>query len=182
MADNVLGIKITDLEEAQAAGLTDDALLIVESETPPTKRSKLSTFFTWIRGKMAAWTLSSYDEIMATTDDEFWASATGIKDGFKKTDSKKIVIKETGKSFPETNVGANTSITLTMAPTTHDGYTCIGISGFGGTDGPVVIQAARFNPESGKLTIKIRNTSSAAYKCTPTVDVLYGKNENVTIK
>ena len=69
-----------------------------------------------------------------------------------------------------------------MAPTTHDGYTCIGISGFGGTDGPVVIQAARFNPGSGKLTIKIRNTSSAAYKCTPTVDVLYAKNENVTIK
>lgn len=52
MANNVLGTKITDLEEAQAAGLTDEALLIVEPETPPTKKSKLSTF---LHGLRASW-------------------------------------------------------------------------------------------------------------------------------
>ena len=82
MANNVLGTKITDLEEAQAAGLTDDALLIVEPETPPTKRSKLSTFFTWIRGKLAAWILSSYDEVMAATEAGYLVDALAVKDGF----------------------------------------------------------------------------------------------------
>lgn len=175
------GIPISKLEENTTLS---DSSMFAEAESSPasTKKVTFATLFSAIWNKIKGKRVKTYDEIMATTDDEFWASATGIKDGFEKTDSKKIVIKETGKSFPETNVGANTSITLTMAPTTHDGYTCIGISGFGGTDGPVVIQAARFNPGSGKLTIKIRNTSSAAYKCTPTVDVLYGKNENVTIK
>ncbi|MBR9935996.1 hypothetical protein KE513_00370 [Oscillospiraceae bacterium Marseille-Q3528] len=175
------GIPISKLEENTTLS---DSSMFAEAESSPasTKKVTFATLFSAIWNKIKGKRVKTYDEIMATTDDEFWASATGIKDGFEKTDSKKIVIKETGKSFPETNVGANTSITLTMAPTTHDGYTCIGISGFGGTDGPVVIQAARFNPGSGKLTIKIRNTSSAAYKCTPTVDVLYAKNENVTIK
>lgn len=175
------GIPISKLEENTTLS---DSSMFAEAESSPasTKKVTFATLFSAIWNKIKGKRVKTYDEIMATTDDEFWASATGIKDGFEKTDSKKIVIKETGKSFPETNVGANTSITLTMAPTMHDGYTCIGISGFGGTDGPVVIQAARFNPGSGKLTIKIRNTSSAAYKCTPTVDVLYAKNENVTIK
>ena len=175
------GIPISKLEENTTLS---DSSMFAEAESSPasTKKVTFATLFSAIWNKIKGKRVKTYDEIMATTDDEFWASATGIKDGFEKTDSKKIVIKETGKSFPETNVGANTSITLTMAPTTHDGYTCIGISGFGGTDGPVVIQAARFNPGSGKLTIKIRNTSSATYKCTPTVDVLYEKNENVTIK
>lgn len=175
------GIPISKLEENTTLS---DSSMFAEAESSPasTKKVTFATLFSTIWNKIKGKRVKTYDEIMATTDDEFWASATGIKDGFEKTDSKKIVIKETGKSFPETNVGANTSITLTMAPTMHDGYTCIGISGFGGTDGPVVIQAARFNPGSGKLTIKIRNTSSAAYKCTPTVDVLYAKNENVTIK
>lgn len=175
------GIPISKLEENTTLS---DSSMFAEAESSPasTKKVTFATLFSAIWNKIKGKRVKTYDEIMATTDDEFWASATGIKDGFEKTDSKKIVIKETGKYFPETNVGANTSITLTMAPTTHDGYTCIGISGFGGTDGPVVIQAARFNPGSGKLTIKIRNTSSAAYKCTPTVDVLYAKNENVTIK
>lgn len=82
MANNVLGTKITDLEEAQAAGLTDDALLIVEPETPPTKRSKLSTFFTWVKGKLAAWILSSYDEVMAATEAGYLVDALAVKQGF----------------------------------------------------------------------------------------------------
>ena len=82
MADNILGTKITDLEEAQAAGLTDDALLIVEPETPPTKRSKLSTFFTWVKGKLAAWILSSYDEVMAATEAGYLVDALAVKNGF----------------------------------------------------------------------------------------------------
>lgn len=82
MADNILGTKITDLEEAQAAGLTDDALLIVEPEMPPTKRSKLSTFFTWMKGKLAAWILSSYDEVMAATEAGYLVDALAVKDGF----------------------------------------------------------------------------------------------------
>ena len=82
MADNILGTKITDLEEAQAAGLTDDALLIVEPETPPTKRSKLSTFFTWMKGKLAAWILTSYDEVMAATEAGYLVDALAVKDGF----------------------------------------------------------------------------------------------------
>ena len=82
MADNILGTKITDLEEAQAAGLTDDALLIVEPEMPPTKRSKLSTFFTWMKGKLAAWILSSYDEVMAATETGYLVDALAVKNGF----------------------------------------------------------------------------------------------------
>ena len=82
MADNVLGTKITELEEAQAAGLTDNALLIVEPETPPTKRSKLSTFFTWVKGKLAAWILSSYDEVMAATEAGYLVDALAVKQGF----------------------------------------------------------------------------------------------------
>lgn len=82
MANNVLGTKITDLEEAQTEGLTDDALLIVEPETPPTKRSKLSTFFTWVKGKLAAWILSSYDEVMAATEAGYLVDALAVKDGF----------------------------------------------------------------------------------------------------
>lgn len=82
MANNVLGTKITDLEEAQAEGLTDDALLTVEPETPPTKRSKLSTFFAWVKGKLAAWILSSYDEVMAATEAGYLVDALAVKDGF----------------------------------------------------------------------------------------------------
>lgn len=82
MANNVLGTKITDLEEAQAEGLTDDALLIVEPETQPTKRSKLSTFFAWVKGKLAAWILSSYDEVMAATEAGYLVDALAIKGGF----------------------------------------------------------------------------------------------------
>lgn len=88
MADNILGTKITDLEEAQAAGLTDDALLIVEPEMPPTKRSKLSTFFTWVKGKLAAWILSSYDEVMAATEAGYLVDALAVKDGFTQLNTK----------------------------------------------------------------------------------------------
>mgnify|MGYP004536915195 CR=1 FL=1 len=90
MADNVLGTKITDLEEAQAAGLTDDTLLIVEPETPPTKRSKLSTFFTWVKGKLAAWILSSYDEVMAATEAGYLVDALAVKDGFTQLNTNII--------------------------------------------------------------------------------------------
>ena len=90
MADNILGTKITDLEEAQAAGLTDDALLIVEPEMPPTKRSKLSTFFTWMKGKLAAWILSSYDEVMAATETGYLVDALAVKNGFTQLNTKFI--------------------------------------------------------------------------------------------
>lgn len=106
MADNVLGTKITDLEEAQAAGLTDDTLLIVEPETPPTKRSKLSTFFTWVKGKLAAWILSSYDEVMAATEAGYLVDALAVKDGFTqlntniaKTQNSAIKVKTSYKSY-----------------------------------------------------------------------------------
>ena len=106
MANNVLGTKITDLEEAQAEGLTDDALLIVEPETPPTKRSKLSTFFTWVKGKLAAWILSSYDEVMAATEAGYLVDALAVKDGFTqlntniaKTQNSAIKVKTSYKSY-----------------------------------------------------------------------------------
>ena len=88
MANNVLGTKITDLEEAQSAGLTDEALLIVEPETPPTKKSKLSTFFAWVKGKLAAWILSSYDEVMAATEAGYLVDALAVKDGFAQINTK----------------------------------------------------------------------------------------------
>ena len=90
MANNVLGTKITDLEEALAEGLTDDALLIVEPETQPTKRSKLSTFFAWVKGKLAAWILSSYDEVMAATEAGYLVDALAIKGGFAQLNTKFI--------------------------------------------------------------------------------------------
>ena len=106
MANNVLGTKITDLEEAQTEGLTDDALLIVEPETPPTKRSKLSTFFTWVKGKLAAWILSSYDEVMAATEAGYLVDALAVKDGFTQlntniatTKDSAIKVKTTYKAY-----------------------------------------------------------------------------------
>lgn len=82
MADNVLGKTIPELEEIQAAEMTDEALMAIEPESPPTKKSKLSTFFTWVKGKLAAWILSSYDEVMAATEAGYLVDALAVKNGF----------------------------------------------------------------------------------------------------
>ena len=108
MANNVLGTKITDLEEAQAEGLTDDALLIVEPETLPTKRSKLSTFFTWVKGKLAAWILSSYDEVMAATEAGYLVDALAVKVGFTQLNTN---IVSNQKIYFDDDITANTSPT-----------------------------------------------------------------------
>lgn len=128
MANNVLGTKITDLEEAQAAGLTDDALLIVESETPPTKRSKLSTFFTWVKGKLAAWILSSYDEVMAATEAGYLVDALAVKDGFTQlnTNNDATTVKIVDGIFIQRKYDVVTLLFVGGIPSipigTNDGY------------------------------------------------------------
>ena len=60
----------------------------MEPETQPTKRSKLSTFFAWVKGKLAAWILSSYDEVMAATEAGYLVDALAIKGGFAQLNTK----------------------------------------------------------------------------------------------
>ena len=123
--------------------------------------------------------LSAEEWSAAISERGYLADAKDIKDGIEAVDNKKWITKTTGTSFPTTQVNGNQSTTLTKAPDAIDGYTCVGVTGFGGTDGAIVFQAARYNPGSGKLTVKVRNTSSTAASCTPTLDVLYVRSVNL---
>ena len=123
--------------------------------------------------------LSAEEWGAAISERGYLADAKDIKGGIEAVDNKKWITKTTGTSFPATQVNGNQSATLTKAPDAVDGYTCVGVTGFGGTDGAIVFQAARYNPGSGKLTVKVRNTSSTAASCTPTLDVLYVRSANL---
>lgn len=123
--------------------------------------------------------LSAEEWSAAISERGYLADAKDIKSSIEAVDNKKWITKTTGTSFPTTQVNGNQSATLTKAPDAIDGYTCVGVTGFGGTDGAIVFQAARYNPGSGKLTVKVRNTSSTAASCTPTLDVLYVRSDNL---
>ena len=123
--------------------------------------------------------LSAEEWSAAISERGYLADAKDIKGSIEAVDNKKWITKTTGTSFPTTQVNGNQSTTLTKAPDAIDGYTCVGVTGFGGTDGAIVFQAARYNPGSGKLTVKVRNTSSTAASCTPTLDVLYVRSDNL---
>ena len=123
--------------------------------------------------------LSTEEWGAAISERGYLADAKDIKNGIEAVDNKKWITKITGTSFPTTQVNGNQSATLTKAPDAVDGYTCVGVTGFGGTDGAIVFQAARYNPGSGKLTVKVRNTSSTAASCAPTLDVLYVRSANL---
>lgn len=75
------GIPISKLEENTTLS---DSSMFAEAESSPasTKKVTFATLFSSIWNKIKGKRVKTYDEIMATTDDEFWASATGIKDGF----------------------------------------------------------------------------------------------------
>lgn len=75
------GIPISKLEENTTLS---DSSMFAEAESSPasTKKVTFATLFSAIWNKIKGKRVKTYDEIMATTDDEFWASATGIKDGF----------------------------------------------------------------------------------------------------
>ena len=77
------GIPISKLEENTTLS---DSSMFAEAESSPasTKKVTFATLFSAIWNKIKGKRVKTYDEIMATTDDEFWASATGIKDGFTK--------------------------------------------------------------------------------------------------
>ena len=77
------GIPISKLEENTTLS---DSSMFVEAESSPasTKKVTFATLFSAIWNKIKGKRVKTYDEIMATTDDEFWASATGIKDGFTR--------------------------------------------------------------------------------------------------
>ena len=77
------GIPISKLEENTTLS---DSSMFAEAESSPasTKKVTFATLFSVIWNKIKGKRVKTYDEIMATTDDEFWASATGIKDGFEK--------------------------------------------------------------------------------------------------
>ena len=123
--------------------------------------------------------LSAEEWGAAMSERGYLADAKDIKGSIEAVDNKKWITKTTGTSFPTTQVNGNQSATLTKAPDAVNGYTCVGVTGFGGTDGAIVFQAARYNPGSGKLTVKVRNTSSTAASCTPTLDVLYVRSDNL---
>ena len=75
------GIPISKLEENTTLS---DSSMFAEAESSPasTKKVTFATLFSAIWNKIKGKRVKTYDEIMATTDDEFWASATGIKEGF----------------------------------------------------------------------------------------------------
>lgn len=77
------GIPISKLEENTTLS---DSSMFAEAESSPasTKKVTFATLFSAIWNKIKGKRVKTYDEIMATTDDEFWASATGIKDGFTR--------------------------------------------------------------------------------------------------
>ena len=170
MADNILGTKITDLEEAQAAGLTDDALLIVEPETPPTKRSKLSTFFTWVKGKLAAWILSSYDEVMAATEAGYLVDALAVKDGFKQLNTKFVVENVSIQVGTLNPGGTNGSKALSKS-----GYAPFAVAGFKTNNNTLGICDMFIN--GNNLEYRVRNMgSAAATNVYVTASVMYQKN------
>lgn len=82
------GIPISKLEENTTLS---DSSMFAEAESSPasTKKVTFATLFSAIWNKIKGKRVKTYDEIMATTDDEFWASATGIKDGFTQLNTKK---------------------------------------------------------------------------------------------
>ena len=140
----------------------------------------LADLFAGLALKINASKILSEEEWSAAISERgYLADAKDIKGGIEAVDNKKRITKITGTSFPTTQVNGNQSATLTKAPDAVDGYTCVGVTGFGGTDGAIVFQAARYNPGSGKLTVKVRNTSSTAASCTPTLDVLYVRSANL---
>lgn len=140
----------------------------------------LADLFAGLALKIDASKILSEEEWSAAISERgYLADAKDIKGGIEAVDNKKWITKITGTSFPTTQVNGNQSATLTKAPDAVDGYTCVGVTGFGGTDGAIVFQAARYNPGSGKLTVKVRNTSSTAASCTPTLDVLYVRSDNL---
>lgn len=162
-----------------------------ESYTEPKSGIALKTFmgrvtkgladlFAGLASKIDASKVLSAEEWGAAISERgYLADAKDIKGGIEAVSNKKWITKTTGTSFPTTQVNGNQSATLTKAPDAVDGYTCVGVTGFGGTDGAIVFQAARYNPGSGKLTVKVRNTSSTAASCTPTLDVLYVRSVNL---
>lgn len=162
-----------------------------ESYTEPKSGITLKTFmgrvtkgladlFAGLASKIDASKVLSAEEWGAAISERgYLADAKDIKGSIEAVDNKKWITKTTGTSFPTTQVNGNQSTTLTKAPDAVDGYTCVGVIGFGGTDGAIVFQAARYNPASGKLTVKVRNTSSTAASCTPTLDVLYVRSDNL---
>lgn len=180
--------------EAAAGGdISEKAVSFEEVETyiKPTSGSKISSIianlvmgisqlFSGLANKIDSSKILSAEEWGAAISERgYLADAKDIKDGIGAVDNKKWITKITGTSFPATQVNGNQSATLTKVPDAVDGYTCVGVTGFGGTDGAIVFQAARYNPGSGKLTVKVRNTSSTAASCTPTLDVLYVRSVNL---
>ena len=163
----------------------------VETYSKPTSGSKISSIianlvmgisqlFSNLANKIDSSKILSTEEWGAAISERgYLADAKDIKGGIEAVDNKKWITKITGTSFPTTQVNGNQSTTLTKVPDAVDGYTCVGVTGFGGTDGAIVFQAARYNPGSGKLTVKVRNTSSTAASCTPTLDVLYVRSDNL---
>jgi hypothetical protein len=91
------GIPISKLEEN--TNLSDSSMF-AEAESSPasTKKVTFATLFSAIWNKIKGKRVKTYDEIMATTDDEFWASATGIKDGFTQL-NKNIANKTSLRGF-----------------------------------------------------------------------------------
>lgn len=91
------GIPISKLEENTTLS---DSSMFAEAESSPasTKKVTFATLFSAIWNKIKGKRVKTYDEIMATTDDEFWASATGIKDGFTQLNTN-IVNKTSLRGF-----------------------------------------------------------------------------------
>lgn len=163
------GIPISKLEENTTLS---DSSMFAEAESSPasTKKVTFATLFSAIWNKIKGKRVKTYDEIMATTDDEFWASATGIKDGFTQLNTKFVTETTAIKIGTLSPGGTNGEKALSKAE-----YTPIAVVGFKTNNNTIGVCDMFIN--GSNLEYRIRNMgSAAANNVYVTVSVMYKKN------
>lgn len=147
MADNIIiGIKIPELDEAQEADLTDEALLVIEPENPPTKKIKFLTFVKKIKAMLT--------------------------DYATKTEVNELLVREsvnTGtKSFA---VGYSGDCGLAIS---KEGYTPIGVIGFK-TNNATVVMCGAYLQNAATIGYTVRNVGTSAASASIVFHVLWAK-------
>lgn len=80
MADEISGTLIKNLPEATQSQLTNNTDIIVEDETPVTRRAKLLTLFNWIKSKLGSAASCEVVQNATTRDPNKIASAAVTAD------------------------------------------------------------------------------------------------------
>lgn len=97
--DDLKDARISDLTEMPETDLADTTVISSENTDRVTKKTKLSSLFSWIYSKLSGYFLKSYSEIMACTKDGFVPTALGVKEGFEQLNTNKVN-KSEGTGIP----------------------------------------------------------------------------------